>query len=310
MGPIGPTGFIFRDFIKYILPTAIACFLFVPLTVGSVEKSKIELLILISFLMGYVIYNPVARLSGKLHKRIKLKHIEIDSIMQKFQVLNLKYDLSKLWNLLEKEEREYLYLTQSYIEFYQITAFYVVIYLSVNILKLLFVIVKKNLVYAVICTNTNLLFYSEIPTISVILISSSIAFFLYNNTVIELNVLYGDNRQYQFFAEKLHKEHGCIAKTVWGEIENYDKMEHKEEICLGLYKVSKEKDECLKCVGIDTEGKFLFVDQKNLKDSIDYGDIIYCKCYITQVGTQYNIIKKKYFFLTDRDIPNIQLELR
>ena len=69
MGAIGPTGFIFRDFIKYILPTLIAVALFAPLLLDAGDTASLEWLIFAAFILGYIIHAPISELSGRFADR-------------------------------------------------------------------------------------------------------------------------------------------------------------------------------------------------------------------------------------------------
>ncbi len=189
MGAIGPTGFIFRDFLKYILPTLIAGALFSPLFIPVGDELNVKFLILACFLLGYIIYSPISIISSITHSFLKIKGINIASYEAEKKWCQKNFDYKALWSYLEKDEREYLYLTQSYFEFYQTTGFYFLIYSISNFIRLLLNIPHPNTFQNLLTINTNLIWNFHPPTLYVLGVALILSYFLFRNATLEYSVL-------------------------------------------------------------------------------------------------------------------------
>jgi len=227
MGAIGPSGFIFRDFIKFILPTAIGASLFAPFLIMKGNTVSFEGLAFIVVLLGYVIYSPIAILSDFFQAKLPFKNLRLDDARKQNEKLINRWDYDALWSALSKDEREYLYLTQSYFEFYQTTGFYFLAYFLINLIRFTYTIVNS---WSIISTNWNNLLWQastiktptivqyDAPTWLAIVLSGLLAYFLFGDATLEYSYLRGSGGAFDRYAQKYHKDVGNIALSIWGKV--------------------------------------------------------------------------------------------
>lgn len=214
---MGAIAFISRDFIQYILPSIIAIGLFAPLFVENVSTEGV---IFSGALLGYLVTSPISSFQRKIllvtpHFRQKIKEA-----WQRHDWWSANYDFSRFWYALSNDDREYLYLTQSYAEFYRIIAFYMMIYLIANLTILTVSLYSgldgKSIWHVVWSTNTPVVGGISIPSVVVVLISAVIWYFALRDYLVELKILFDDHGQYVNLARRYHEKDGSIAKSVWG----------------------------------------------------------------------------------------------
>ena len=306
MGAIGPAGLIFRDFLKYILPTLIAICLYSPLFFPVNTEVKVKLLIFSAFLLGYIIYSPVSMLTSFAHSILKIKGIDLSQhkLDREWCIKNYNYDA--LWGRLVKDEREYLYLTKSYFEFYQTTGFYFIVYAIANVYNLLSKLINSGLFIGninsfsqIVSVNTKMIWNIDIPTLYVSLVSFFLSYFLFRNATLEYSVLFGKEGFLSMYSEKYHKEYGDIATNVWGKIKlkkEEANISSYKDTEIGLYKY--DVDEPFQTTKIDKDGFFQF---KNA-----FSQVIKSRCKLkVQHDSMY--FEKTVNFYTN-DIPYVEFE--
>jgi len=312
MGAIGASSFAFRDFLKYILPTVIALCLFVPMFVPG-SQLEVDKLIFVGIVMGYIVYSPISMISNFIQR--KLIRWEQLSLSKKSSVVMVRewwsgnWDYNALWSILDKDEREYLYLTLSYIELYQITGIYFLIYSLVNYVYLIYYWLRqvapptqiKEVVDQIFSIQTMMFVNWRMPTLLVIGFALILTYFLLNNSIIMYGALFGEYGSYVSFAKRYHKEKGGIALSVWGTV--YQVVENKKRgipnVQVRIYKDNKLIDG-EKLVSTNAKGYFQF------KDLFAICINSYCKVIITSDEWQGEGI----FKFDEKTIPFISIEAK
>lgn len=266
MDVIGPSGFIFRDFIKFVLPTAIAAGLYAPFFVEGEAKISLTGLVVISVLLGYVIYSPIASLSDFIHSKIPIKKLRLDDANDQNKVLNSRWDYDFLWSTLGKDEREYLYLTQSYFEFYQTTGFYFLLYGISNTIILCWKIMEhlssftdswRSFLLLVNSVKTPTIINFDIPTWIAIIISLVLAYYLFGDCSIEYSFLYGFGGAFDRYSQKYQKMEGNIASGIWGKVVGKDGGTEKTLEGIQLH-LKNSAGEITDTQSSDKSGSFIF----------------------------------------------------
>jgi len=207
----------FRDFIRHLLPTAAAICLFAPLSSQALGKLEVTSLVFAAILLGYVVTTPLTKFVVKLYR--------LTPVLKRFRLhrdwMNKNWDLGSLFYLLTQEEREYLYLTASYADFFRLVSFYLLIYTGVN----LFLLVKSirgehfaNLLHAALAARTPVAGDLQFSTLLLLVLSPLLGYYLFIDFLTEYDVLFFENGPHDVFARKLHERQGGIAVSIWGKI--------------------------------------------------------------------------------------------
>jgi|GEM_PF-3457049 len=202
------SGFLYRDILKYVLPVAIMLLLFIPFINSDFEVNSIGLIaIVLSFVLGCLIEH-ISTYIKYIFLSIK-KTSEIGNWMSE----NWNYD--KVFYYLDKDERDYLYLTAAYIVFCRNVIF---ILLTYSITIVIHIIVNCQF-------DIKSIFLYEIPFINdstlnswlIMILCCSIIYVLVKSLISEIEYLYYPNGQYDFFAEKTQKKENCLlVKNIYG----------------------------------------------------------------------------------------------
>jgi hypothetical protein len=282
MGALGASGFIFRDFIKYILPTLTGACLLLPMFVEW-KLIKIDQIIFLSFLSGYIIYPLVSLVANFVHDRLPcvggISLSPKSPAVEESRWVKSNWDMKALRSKIDKDEREYLYLTQSYSEYFQITGFYFLLFSVFNFIRifasspdsLLAAFNSCKLFEYIQSVSIGTIVGSSVPSIYAGLFGLVISFLLFQASVIEYKALFGINGAYEFFLEKYQSSKGGLARSIWGRVHL-----ETESRCLKLKLLRNNKhiDTCI----VDELGRFQFSDRFN--ECINYR----CKIVVATPG--------------------------
>lgn len=234
--------FTLRDIIKHVAPTLIALCLFIPFHPSLNNKIKSEALVFCAIILGYLLEHPVTFLADLVFKILSpvselflkllsrfspnLPQSEYKKLTHKRAWLTKNWDYNKLFYSMTQEEREYIYLTGSYTEFYRITSLYLIVYIILIIGRFTSYIYANynspDIIEAAINMPIPMIggwetpFWSIFTLVFISLISS------YINFIDEYGILFLENGQYVEFAKRYHKEKGNIAKSIWGIAKKQD----------------------------------------------------------------------------------------
>jgi hypothetical protein len=231
MADVAPSPLTFRDFLYYTLPTAIAICLFAPLYNPLRDKISIESLILSAVILGYLVSTPVIKLASKLYNKLPILSARLADYKKKMEWSKRNWDYDRLFYFISNEEREYLYLTRSYADFYRLVSFYLIIYSIINISRLVDVawVARGDvgkMMQGVISATTPLPKDAAMPTWLLLLASMILSYYALKEFFNEYRILFHDKGQYTTFAEKYHKANGGIAVSVWGKV-HHNGLPHK-----------------------------------------------------------------------------------
>ncbi len=209
------SAFAFRDLIRIILPTIVAGCLFAPFGVFLNISISMEVLVFGGIVGGYLIYSPVAVAASLVQESITWKFFGLRSGKARFKWLSKNWDFDIMWDSLAKDEREYLYLTNAYFEFYQTVAFYFFLYAIVTAVLWW---------YHIVFSTQNVAGIFTVPILggywAPCWIMSPLALFMFGvlsrDAKIEYEALYGVEGRYVGYCAKLHKKDGGLAKGIWG----------------------------------------------------------------------------------------------
>lgn len=227
MNFISPSGFLYKDFIKYILPTAIAATLFVPFFIPHGTTISFDILVFLVVLFGYIIYSPIASLADIVQTKLPLSNLRLDDTKKDNEWLRGIWDYDALWSMLEKDDREYLYLTFSYVEFYQTVGFYFLVYTIINITWFIWKLIENwpkttinfNIIFSqIVSITTPTIVNINFPSLLFILIGLLLTYFLFGDAQIEYHNLFSIKGQFDLYAENYQKKKGGIASGISGKI--------------------------------------------------------------------------------------------
>jgi hypothetical protein len=203
------SAFIYRDIVRYIVPTALALALLLPTISLSFD---LNVIILGAILLGYVATDVVGNAYGFFIEKLSLKWRDLEAR----KIENAKrWDYDKLFYALSVEERDYLYLTNSYVTLYLVISAYLLAYSAGNLVYLVNALYEN--VHNWKTLTTCLLGNLQINTAIVIAISSVASRQAFNDYLTEYNSLH--NHKYPHFASLYHQKKGMkIATSIWGKL--------------------------------------------------------------------------------------------
>ncbi len=212
---LGTSVFLFRDFLEYILPTIIGALLFVPAFAPPGKSPAIEVILLVSVALGYVISSPVGGLAKTLHGGMKRVSPRLAAFYAEDQFASQCWDYDALWVCLETEGREYLYLTSSYMQFYRVTGLYLGLYALLNFGRLA---VSAAQGVPLMTVRTTTIGNWSAPALMLGLVSLVLAGYMMSDATTEFRELFARQGYYPLFARRLHTREGNIASAVWGRV--------------------------------------------------------------------------------------------
>lgn len=214
MALVQAAPFTFRDFMQQILPGLIAAGLFVPYT----GTEQTEATFIGAALLSYVIYTPVSKAANVFKVlpflRKKIRKLDADRV---WMGANWNYD--RLFYVVTNEEREYLYLTGAYMQFYKLSAFYFFLYALTQLFALgraLWGQPSASWMTIALAQTTPILGGKVLPLLPVLGASCVIFWYLVQDYLNEYYILIF--QQYPEFARKYHMREGGIVESVWGTV--------------------------------------------------------------------------------------------
>ncbi len=213
------SGFLYRDILKYVMPTLLFLILIVPLLESSVDYQILILFgIIISLLFGPLL-SRISTLLFKLFPNVK-KVIKVSHWM------NSNWDYRKAFYSLSKDERDYLYLTGAYIEFFKNSGFVVSVFM---ILSLIFMVIDLKGNYLEYLNHTTCIMSKfGFNTIALIITCFILIGSLKDALIFETKILLYPNGQFEIFAERVQKESKeLLAKKIYGNIKELQGIEVK-----------------------------------------------------------------------------------
>jgi hypothetical protein len=246
--------FSFRDFIQYILPALIGVYLFIPY-VASIDS--IDAAFVSAAIFGYVLATPISSIARAIFGLIPGLRNRIKQLSIKRQWWSRNWNYDRLFYMLTKDERDYLYLTGAYVEFYRTVSVCFLIYSLLQIFSLTWEVVGSlqsssfhwNLI---LDQQTPMLGGWEMSTLVLAVISLVAFYYLVADFLLEYEILFLDDGQYVTMAVKYQESVGGIAKSVWGcLLEDEAKPVEGATVYLG----TKENPEITKSI-TDRDGLF------------------------------------------------------
>jgi hypothetical protein len=305
MGALGASGFIFRDFIKYILPTITGACLLLPVFVPW-RYLKIDQIVFISILVGYIIYPVASCVANFVHDHLPCREISLSKdspAVKQSRWVKKNWDLKGLRPKIDKDEREYLYLTLSYLEYFQITAFYFLLFSLCNFVNILLSVPRLcsipndsiDLFNFFQSITVGTIVGSPVPSLYAGLIGLILSYSLFHASVVEYRALYGIDGAYEFLLKKYHLIYGGLAHSIWGQVLNIENVpiEHKGRLTLELFRNNHSLGTCT----TDDDGRFQF--HGSLNACINYK----CKVVIVTPGFS----GESEMSITSKSIPNFSI---
>ena len=245
----------FRDSVRHLLPTAAAIALFAPFV--SEEKLDVGGLVFASVILGYVITTPLTTFLGWLYRFTPTPK----AAGARRQWINSNWNFDVLfYERLSQEEREYAYLTGSYVDFYRQLAFYLLLYAAVNLMVLAHAIsVDANHAGAwqtILCTTTPLAGGFKLSTAFLIIVSVLLGGYCFWDFLNEYAILFLEEGTYVRFAEKSQKEKGGLTENVWGMAQHNGKGAPAVPV-----ELLDSGGKALEAVHTDSNGLFQFRDR-------------------------------------------------
>lgn len=254
------------------------------------------------------IYPLVSQLANFVHDWLPLKEISLSKdspAAADGRWVKSNWDLKGLRSKIDKDEREYLYLTLSYIEFFQITGFYLLVYSLFNILNFLVYASMRlsdmcdplkalNLVQSI---SSGTIVGSPVPSLYAGGLGLILTYWLFRASVVEYKALFGVNGAYEFLSEKYQSIYGGLARNIWGSIVADDEI---KSMLTELRIVLIRQNQIIGDTHVDAEGRFRFQDV--FKECIDH------RCTV-RVETP-RFIGASEMRITTNCIPSIMLEVK
>jgi hypothetical protein len=264
------TIFLFRDFIQCILPTLIALCLFLPF--WPEQDISLEGVVfggaLLSYLTYAVISEWVPAILGWRWMPIISSKIKAQDLRQEWMEDN--WDFGRLWFNLDKEERDYLLLLQSYKDFYQITGFYLLIYFIVNLILYLLPAIPYDLGEKICqaqlwdrlrAVQTPIWGIESVPTLIICPISLLLVFYSLRSSLTYNEMLFSPRGIQDCLAQKYQKKERIFARSIWGRVFEVPNKDGDKAKSLPHVKVMLYSDNTAEAIGeteSDPQGYFQF----------------------------------------------------
>src|ERR1700688_662147 len=308
MGSIGPSVFLARDIIRHLIPTLVATALFFPLSPGS-KSIGVEGLATIAIVSAYFVtafagqamsVGAIDHLMSTLYLPLEekdsngkpIKEPTAKEIKDTHQWWGGNWDYERLFFSLDKDDREYVYMTDAYLTCFDLLSFFFFLYLAFNFTWLfgrIYTDVSSN-VFSLFDIRTPLL-YGSAPTVLVVLFS----YLLFNTMAswarTEELALFWDGGIYPQFSAKQQRKDGGLAKAVWGWVRRSEEAVQGASVHLFCNGVE---------IGVktsDKDGRFQFpVDPQELLDN---------DCALEVRGHQ----SRLSFKVDEKSVPEYSLDL-
>jgi hypothetical protein len=230
MAALSASPLTLRDFIQRIFPTVIAVCLFVPFVESLRTKMTLESIISGGAILGYLIADPMKSFSRKVTSYVPFFRKRLKSYERRWAWIKLKWNLDRLQSYLTKDENEYVDQLGSRAIFDQVTIFYLMIYLALNLYRLFGAFrfgseywprMKsaehlKGLLATLTGLRTPMIGDWQAPTLLLVLAVPIVIGFLFKDFLLHFNLVFLEQGQYDILADKYHRAEGDIATSVWG----------------------------------------------------------------------------------------------
>jgi hypothetical protein len=292
----------FRDVVQYILPTVVALALFLPFFKADVS---IEVLAAAGVLLGYLVSSPVGKLAAVADLPIFMR--TKDRYKKERDFWQNNFDYGELWHRMSGDEREYLYTTNSYAEFYYMVAFYLSLYGVINIGVMSWAVSGVGsfetaafwpAVEAALNARTPMYGGWSAPACVLLAISAVIAFYATRDYLTEFRILFLTNGRYVTFAGIHHEQCGTIARAVWGRVSSSGSSVASAEVTL-----VDDQGKTIATVKTDSEGRFQF---KSLYRSLLGGEA--SRRCLLRVETA-RVAREQEIVLRAKQVPRFDVEL-
>lgn len=272
--PSGP--FSLRDFLQRILSGLLAGFLFIPYTATKINEEVFIGLLLLS----YIAYLPIER-SARIFAYIPKIKTLIQTAQEERTWHNRNWDYDKLFYSASNEDREYLYLTGAYAEFYRLSAFYFFLYFVVQLIALFAAPIKllydPPVVGAILSARTPILGEMKIPTLLAAVLSLILLISLLCEYLKTYRILF--HTQYLEVARKYQAQDVDLVLSVWGTVRKKGEPVKNADVSL------TKDGTILSKVKTGPDGRFQFINSFS-----------FCKdggCSLKAEGVELNIGKKQ-----------------
>lgn len=297
MAAISPPPLSLRDFIQHSFPTIVGACLFVPFYGPLNQKVSVESLIVASIILGYLISSPMTQIASFVTKRLPILGRKIHKYREEATWYSQNWDYDRLFYTLNKDDKEYLYLTGSYAEFYRLVGFYLLVYFLLNLVllmkALLTVTTLADVKLVLVSLNTSMLGGWPANTMIVLIISFLLSVYAFRDFLIEYKALFLPNGQYITMAQNQHIEKGLIAKSIWGRV-----LSNGDGIAKANVKLLKEDGSIIEEAETNDSGFYQFKDR--------YLQCLNTTCRISTITPAWQ--KDRIITITDKQIPYFELQ--
>ena len=246
----------------------------------GVEISE-PLFFLYSVVLGFL-------LSSILERIDLVKHLS--SIQKRFDVkdmMNENWDYNMMFYSLDKDDRDYLYLTGSYLSFFKITSNILIFYFFVNLSEIISNVTKDGFT-SILTTQTQIIGGLEVNSLIISTITVFLVIFFIKDYIFEFEILFYPSGQYEAFAKKIQLKNTNIIliKSIWGRVIHNDKEIENLEIKL------LENGVLLNSIMTDKNGFFQFKDEfkKNLSKTITVEYLVNNTIYSKSMTIDINVV--------------------
>ncbi|MGA7578014.1 MAG: carboxypeptidase-like regulatory domain-containing protein [Desulfobaccales bacterium] len=204
--------------------------------------------------------------------------------------MSANWDYPQLfYSFLDDKERDFFYLSQSYLHFYKVISFYFLIYFLTNLLLAVKGFVQRQ---ELACVPTDILGGYQVMTILLIPLSFILFCFNFKDYLAEFETIFYPVGHLNHFSQKYHKKSGAIALSIWGLVlDKEDNPVTDATIKLGNNGTSLSTN-------TDNEGYFQFLDK--------YADYKNTKCsLVVKSGIQG---RKSKFYLIGNEFPYLKIK--
>ena len=217
MAAISTASFVFRDFIRDILPTIIGACLFVPL----IRNVSPDALVIAGIILGYLISPLIHEVAYYTYKYLPFIRKKLKEYEYKRKWCAANWDQGRLFYSLNKDDKEYVFLSGGYAYFYRLISFYLFVYFVINLLSLREALNSKPLDTwwcVARSVETAMMGGWKMPTIAVLIISPILSSLASRRYFLEYNLLFFENGSYAMLAEAEQREKGGMALSIWGKV--------------------------------------------------------------------------------------------
>lgn len=236
-GPVSLSAMLTRDVIRHVTPTLIAVAFLQPFTSSSMAIINVEALVTVALLSGFFVtalagqaveVGVISSVMSKLYLTQKGDEPNSEVVGNAHEWWSANWDYDRLFFSLDKDDREYTYLTYAYRDCFELISFFFFLYCIINTLLLVgrsIVDLNYNVfeVSELFTIRTSLL-YGSAPTVLVILV----AYLFFNSmtswTRAEERALIWDGGIYPEFAARQQRKEGGLARGIWGWVRCSDKL--------------------------------------------------------------------------------------